>query len=106
MYERQELSRAKDFHVIFMDCQMPDMDGYEATRAIRLQEGNARHTPIVATTAHAMQGDRERCLGHGMDDYLTKPLRADDLVGALRHWAPSTQRSEPEAQTATSSGSP
>jgi CheY-like chemotaxis protein len=82
-----ELSRANKYHVIFMDCQMPDMDGYEATRAIRLQEGNTDHTPIVAITAHTMKGDREQCLAAGMDDYLSKPLKLDELDQVLRRLA-------------------
>jgi CheY-like chemotaxis protein/HPt (histidine-containing phosphotransfer) domain-containing protein len=72
------------FDLIFMDVQMPEMDGFEATRRIReLEEATGRHTPIVAMTAHAMAGDRERCLAAGMDDYVSKPLRKEDLLRAL-----------------------
>ena len=70
---------------MFMDCQMPNVDGYEATARIRAAEGD-RHVPIVAMTAYAMEGDRERCLRAGMDDYLAKPLRADDLDAVLERW--------------------
>jgi two-component system sensor histidine kinase/response regulator len=72
------------FDLILMDVQMPEMDGFEATRRIReLEEGTGVHTTIVAMTAHAMAGDRERCLAAGMDDYVSKPLRKEDLLRAL-----------------------
>ena len=72
------------FDLIFMDVQMPEMDGFEATRRIReLEETTGGHITIVAMTAHAMAGDRERCLAAGMDDYVSKPLRKEDLLRAL-----------------------
>jgi signal transduction histidine kinase/CheY-like chemotaxis protein/HPt (histidine-containing phosphotransfer) domain-containing protein len=71
------------YDAVFMDCHMPIMDGYEATRAIRTLEGPDRHTPIVAMTGSAIVGDRERCLGAGMDDYLAKPVRLADLASIL-----------------------
>lgn len=74
------------FDIILMDCQMPVMDGYEATRAIRALESEARNTPILAMTADAMQGTRERCLGMGMNDYITKPVKMDDLAAMLERW--------------------
>ncbi len=72
--------------LIVMDCQMPDLDGYQATRQIRELEGPTRHTPIVAMTAYAMRGDRERCLAAGMDDYYSKPVTGDDFVEMLKRW--------------------
>jgi CheY-like chemotaxis protein len=72
------------YDVILMDVQMPEMDGFAATAAIRNREhGTARHVPIIAMTAHAMQGDRERCLASGMDGYITKPVRTNALRDVL-----------------------
>ena len=73
---------------VLMDCQMPVMDGYQATRAIRALDGDVASTPIVALTANAMDGDREKCLDAGMDDYLSKPAKADQLREMLEKWIP------------------
>jgi signal transduction histidine kinase/DNA-binding response OmpR family regulator len=86
------------YDLVFMDCQMPEMDGYEATRAIRSLEDQDKvraRLPILALTAHAMEGDRERCLAAGMDDYLAKPVTKEDLQNALEKWlAPESSGQE------------
>ena len=83
-------SSERAFDLILMDCQMPDMDGFEATTAIRRREsGGPEKTriPIIALTANAMHGDRERCLDAGMDDFVTKPFKAEELGAAIVRWS-------------------
>ncbi len=75
------------FSLVLMDVQMPEMDGFEATHRVRSMEYGRKHTPIIALTAHAIQGDKERCLAAGMDDYLSKPLEPDALFAAVERWA-------------------
>jgi CheY-like chemotaxis protein/HPt (histidine-containing phosphotransfer) domain-containing protein len=83
-----DILREHRFDVVLMDCHMPVMDGYQATAAIRAFElHSGRHTPIVAMTANALQGDRERCITSGMDDYVPKPVKPDVLRAALQRWA-------------------
>jgi two-component system, sensor histidine kinase and response regulator len=85
---REALDRLEsgDYVALLMDVQMPEVDGFEATARIREREGADDHLPIVAMTASAMEGDRERCLAAGMDDYLSKPLRPDQLDAVLERW--------------------
>ena len=83
-HEAVELYQSRPFDVVFMDVEMPVMDGFDAVRQIRRHEvDTGQHIPIIAMTAHAMQGDRERCLDAGMDDYLPKPIRKRDLNARL-----------------------
>ncbi|GAB6057681.1 response regulator [Desulfonatronum parangueonense] len=78
--------RDRQYGIVFMDCQMPKLDGFEATRRIRALESGSRRTPIVAMTAHAMATDKEKCLAAGMDDYLAKPVKTDDLYRVLEKY--------------------
>jgi PAS domain S-box-containing protein len=88
--EALEVMERISYELIFMDCQMPEMDGFTATRHIRKHEAlTGEHVPIIALTANAMKGDRERCLEAGMDDYITKPVTTKVLEGALARWLPA-----------------
>jgi signal transduction histidine kinase/DNA-binding response OmpR family regulator len=89
--EAVELAGRDEIDLVFMDCQMPELDGYAATERIRADElaRAGRRLPIVAMTAHAMAGDRDKCLAAGMDDYVAKPLRPDEVDEMLARWLPA-----------------
>ncbi|MGO9274210.1 MAG: response regulator [Terriglobia bacterium] len=101
--EALEQLEKQGFDLVLMDIQMPEMDGFEATAAIREREKRtARHVPVIAMTAHAMQGDRERCLAAGMDGYVSKPIKLQELIGVIENCSPREPR--PEEVTAEKQG--
>jgi CheY-like chemotaxis protein len=101
--EAFDMSGSVRYDLILMDCQMPELDGYDAARAIRQREGGGPRVPIVAMTADAMAGSRERCLAAGMDDYIVKPVRMEEVFDTLMRWIPpagpsaSSSRPDPVA---------
>ncbi|MGE3805354.1 MAG: response regulator, partial [Gemmataceae bacterium] len=103
-----EAVRSQPFDLVLMDVQMPEMDGFQATTAIRAAEGTGpRHLPIVAMTAHALKGDRERCLEAGMDDYISKPIRPDALWEVLEKFlsGPAAGQTQDQQREMASAGS-
>jgi CheY-like chemotaxis protein len=90
--EAVEMCTHDDFAAVLMDCQMPQLDGYDATREIRRRESGGRRIPIIAVTAQSRTSDRAHCLEVGMDDYVSKPLRPGELEAALQRWLPATSR--------------
>jgi CheY-like chemotaxis protein/HPt (histidine-containing phosphotransfer) domain-containing protein len=98
--EAVERFTPETYAAILMDCQMPVMDGYEATARLRAAESGRRPTPILAMTAGVLAGDRERCLAAGMDDYIAKPVAFEDLAAALARWVPGDDTERPPAPSA------
>ena len=84
--EAVDALKNRHYALILMDIQMPEMDGYEATKQIRSFDGDKKDIPIVAMTANAMKGDREKCLDAGMNDYITKPVKPENLLAAISKW--------------------
>ena len=82
-----EMLLEKPYDMVFMDVQMPEMDGYETTRAIRTMANEFGRLPVIAMTAHAMKGDRDKCIAAGMDDYLSKPVNSKELSEMVQRWA-------------------
>lgn len=82
-FEVLEALEREHYDLILMDCQMPDLDGYEATRRIGQTDAGWRNLPVIAVTAHTMKGDREKCLAAGMNDYISKPFHREELVATL-----------------------
>jgi two-component system, sensor histidine kinase and response regulator len=101
--EAVEALAQQSYDLILMDCQMPELDGFAATAEIRQREGDQRHTLIMAMTANAMQGDRERCLAAGMDDYMSKPITLDVLRDKLVLWLPAELEATSEEEAGATS---
>ena len=99
--EGVEMLKQLPYDIVFIDCQMPVMDGYEAAREIRKLAGPKRRVAIVALTADAMQESRDRCLAAGMDDFIAKPVKPADFLRALERWLPHRAKDGLSAGIAT-----
>ncbi len=99
--EAIQAAAKKTYDIIFLDCQMPGVDGYEAVRRIREAEAGKQGTPVVALTAHAMASDREKCLAAGMDDYLSKPISLEEMGRTLEKWSSGRKVAEAPTRVAT-----
>jgi CheY-like chemotaxis protein len=90
-FEALEMLRSVPYDLVLMDCQMPVMNGYEATAAIRKMDGSLREIPIIAMTADAVNGSQERCFEAGMNDFVAKPVRLEDLRSTITTWLSPTR---------------
>ena len=97
--EALDACAARPYDLVLMDCQMPEMDGYDATRALRAREPSGTHVAIVALTANALSEDRQKCLDVGMDDFVTKPIRPKDLIEVFSRWLPGATSGNEDAHS-------
>ena len=91
-----DMMAAKDYDLVFMDCHMPVLDGYNATKQYRKSEPKGTHIPIIAVTANVMSGDKEKCLNHGMDDYIQKPVDSEEFERKTIFWLSSNKTNKPK----------